>query len=157
MTEAMSTTTKTKKLKAPQLFSDDLIDQLLAQVQHKDAQSILGESGLAGQLKKRLAERMLAAELSHYLNTEAAHGNSGNHRNGSSKKTVTTPEGEALELTIPRGRQATFEPQLVAKYQRRLPGFDERVISMYAHGMSVREIVGYLQVLFGERFTNALH
>ena len=55
MTEAMSTTKKTKKSKAPQLFSDELIDQLLAQVQHKDAHSILGESGLAGQLKKRLA------------------------------------------------------------------------------------------------------
>lgn len=149
MTEAMSTTKKTKKPKAPQLFSDDLIDQLLAQVQHKDAHAILGESGLAGQLKKRLAERMLAAELSHHLDTEAALGKSGNHRNGSSRKTVTTPEGEALELTIPRDRQATFEPHLVAKYQRRLPGFDERVISMYARGMSVREITGHLQEIYG--------
>lgn len=149
MTEAMSTTKKTKKPKAPQLFSDDLIDQLLAQVQNKDAHSILGESGLAGQLKKRLAERMLAAELHHHLDREAALGKSGNHRNGSSKKTVTTPEGEALELAIPRDRQATFEPQLVAKYQRRLPGFDERVISMYARGMSVREITGHLQEIYG--------
>lgn len=149
MTEAMSTTKKTKKPKAPQLFSDDLIDQLLAQVQNKDAHSILGESGLAGQLKKRLAERMLAAELHHHLDREAALGKSGNHRNGSSKKTVTTPEGEALELAIPRDRQATFEPHLVAKYQRRLPGFDERVISMYARGMSVREITGHLQEIYG--------
>jgi putative transposase len=149
MTEAMSTTKKTKKPKAPQLFSDELIDQLLAQVQNKDADSILGESGLAGQLKKRLAERMLAAELSHHLDTEAAQGKSGNHRNGSSRKTVTTPEGEALDLAIPRDRQATFEPQLVAKYQRRLPGFDERVISMYARGMSVREITGHLQEIYG--------
>ncbi|MEW6169546.1 MAG: IS256 family transposase [Pseudomonadota bacterium] len=145
----MSTPKKTKKPKAPQLFSDDLIDQLLAQVQDKDAQSILGESGLAGQLKKRLAERMLAAELSHHLDTEAALGKSGNHRNGASRKTVTTPEGEALDLAIPRDRQATFEPQLVAKYQRRLPGFDERVISMYARGMSVREIQGHLQEIYG--------
>jgi transposase-like protein len=145
----MSTTKKTRKPKAPQLFSDDLIDQLLAQVQNKDAESILGESGLAGQLKKRLAERMLSAELNHHLDTEAAHGKSGNHRNGSSRKTVTTPEGESLELTIPRDRQATFEPQLVAKYQRRLPGFDERVISMYARGMSVREITGHLQEIYG--------
>ena len=145
----MSTPKKTKKPKTPQLFSDDLIDQLLAQVQNKDAQSILGESGLAGQLKKRLAERMLAAELSHHLDTEAALGKNGNHRNGSSRKKVTTPEGEALELAIPRDRQATFEPQLVAKYQRRLPGFDERVISMYARGMSVREITGHLQEIYG--------
>ena len=149
MTETMSTPKKTKKPKTPQLFSDDLIDQLLAQVQNKDAQSILGESGLAGQLKKRLAERMLAAELSHHLDTEAALGKNGNHRHGSSRKKVTTPEGEALELAIPRDRQATFEPQLVAKYQRRLPGFDERVISMYARGMSVREITGHLQEIYG--------
>lgn len=149
MTAAMSTTKKIKKPKAPQIFSDELIDQLLAQVQNKDAQSILGESGLAGQLKKRLAERMLAAELRHHLDTEAALGKSGNHRNGNSRKTVTTPEGEALDLAIPRDRQATFEPQLVAKYQRRLPGFDERVISMYARGMSVREITGHLQEIYG--------
>jgi putative transposase len=149
MTEAMSTTKKTKKPKAPQLFSDDLIDQLLAQVQNKDAHSILGESGLAGQLKKRLAERMLAGELNHHLDTEVALGKSGNHRNGSSRKTVTTPEGEALELAIPRDRQATFEPHLVAKYQRRLPGFDDRVVSMYARGMSVREIAGHLQEIYG--------
>lgn len=139
MTVLMSTTKKTKKPKAPKLFPDELIDQLLAQVQNKDAESILGESGLAGQLKKQLAERMLAAELTHHLDSEAKQGRTGNHRNGSSAKTVITPNGE-LNLDIPRDRQATFEPQLVAKYQRRLPGFDDHVISMYARGMSVREI-----------------
>jgi putative transposase len=150
MTDVMSTTKKTKKPKAPKLFPDELIDQLLAQVQNQDAESILGESGLAGQLKKQLAERMLAAELSHHLHTEAKQGpaKAGNHRNGSSPKTVITPSGE-LELDIPRDRLATFEPQLVAKYQRRLPGFDDHVISMYARGMSVREIQGHLQELYG--------
>ena len=102
MTDVMSTTTKTKKPTAPQLFSDELIDQLLAQVQHKDAESRIGESGLAGQLKKRLAERMLSAELTHHLESEAALGKSGHHRNGASRKTVTTPEGEVLTLTIVR-------------------------------------------------------
>jgi putative transposase len=148
MTVAMSTTKKAKKPKAPKLFPDELIDQLLAQVQNKDAESILGESGLAGQLKKQLAERMLAAELTHHLDTEARQGQAGNHRNGASPKTVMTPNGE-LNLDIPRDRQATFEPQLVAKYQRRLPGFDDNVISMYARGMSVREIAGHLQELYG--------
>lgn len=148
MTEAMNTTKKTKKPKAPKLFPDELIDQLLGQVQDKDAESILGESGLAGQLKKQLAERMLAAELSHHLGTEARQGRVGNHRNGSSPKTIITPNGE-LNLDIPRDRQATFEPQLVAKYQRRLPGFDDHVISMYARGMSVREIRGHLLELYG--------
>ncbi|ONY63585.1 IS256 family transposase, partial [Burkholderia cenocepacia] len=73
MTDA-TVTKKSKNPKAPKLFPDELIDQLLAQVQSKDAESILGESGLAGQLKKQLAERMLAAELSHHLETEAEQG-----------------------------------------------------------------------------------
>jgi len=145
MTEPMKTT---KKAKAPKLFPDELIDQLLAQVQHKNAESILGESGLAGQLKKQLAERMLAAELTHHLDTEARQVQAGNHRNGSSRKTVITPSGE-LDLNIPRDRLATFEPQLVAKHQRRLAGFDDHVISMYARGMSVREIQGHLLELYG--------
>jgi transposase-like protein len=148
MTEMMSTTKKPKKPKAPKLFPDELIDQLLAQVQNKDAESILGESGLAGQLKKQLAERMLAAELNYHLTTEARQGKGGNHRNGNSPKTVITPAGE-LDLDIPRDRLATFEPQLVAKYQRRLPGFDDQVISMYARGMSVREIQGHVRELYG--------
>ena len=100
MTDVMSTTNKTKKLKAPQLFSDELIGHLLAQVQHKDAESSLGESGLAGQLKKLLAERMLSGELTHHLATEAALGKSSNHSNGASRTTVTTPEGEVLTLTV---------------------------------------------------------
>jgi putative transposase len=145
MTEPMKTT---KKAKAPKLFPDELIDQLLAQVQNKNAESILDESGLAGQLKKQLAERMLAAELTHHLDTEARQVQAGNHRNGSSKKTVITPSGE-LDLDIPRDRLATFEPQLVAKHQRRLAGFDDHVISMYARGMSVREIRGHLLELYG--------
>jgi hypothetical protein len=73
MTEA-AVMKKSKNPKAPKLFSDELIDQLLTQVQNKDAESVLGESGLAGQLKKQLAERMLAAELSHHLATETEQG-----------------------------------------------------------------------------------
>ena len=147
MTEA-TVIKKSKTAKAPKLFPDELIDQLLAQIQNKDAESVLGESGLAGQLKKQLAERMLSAELSHHLAAEAEQGKAGNHRNGTSPKTVLTPNGE-LNLDIPRDRQATFEPQLVGKYQRRLPGFDDHVISMYARGMSVREIQGHLLELYG--------
>ncbi|MBQ5942193.1 IS256 family transposase [Massilia sp. AB1] len=140
------TTKKPKKPKSPDLIPVELIDQLLAQVQSKDAESILGESGLAGQLKKMLAERMLAAELSHHLANEGE--DSENHRNGSSAKTVLTPAGE-LRLNVPRDRLATFEPKLVAKHQRRMPGFDDHVIGMYARGMSVREIQGHLLELYG--------
>ena len=135
-----------RKPKGP--FSDELLDQLLAQVSGKDAESLLGESGLIGQLKKQLAERMLAAELSHHLTSEATDEGTGNHRNGSSAKTVITPNG-ALDLNIPRDRLATFEPQLVAKYQRRLPGFNDHVISMYGRGMTVREVQGHLAELYG--------
>src|SRR5512140_1101039 len=120
------TTKKTRKRKPRGPCSDELIDQLLAQVRGQDAESLLGESGLIGQLKKQLAERMLAAELTHHLANEEPDEGAGNHRNGSSPKTVLTPNG-ALDLNIPRDRLSTFEPQLVAKYQRRLPGFDDQV------------------------------
>jgi transposase-like protein len=139
------TAKKPKKPKAPDLIPVELIDQLLAQVQNKDAESILGESGLAGQLKKMLAERMLTAEMNHHLASEDA---TGNHRNGSSQKTVLVPGGE-MRLTIPRDRLSSFEPKLVAKHQRRMPGFDDHVISMYARGMSVREIQAHLLELYG--------
>ena len=134
------TTKKPRKQKAPSRIPVGLIDQLLAQVQNKDAESILGEAGLAGQLKKLLAERMLTAELNHHLANEAE---AGKHRNGSSKKTVLAPGGE-MRLDIPRDRLGSFEPQLVAKHQRRMPGFDDHVVSMYARGMSVREIKAHL-------------
>lgn len=142
------TTKKARQRKPKGPFSDELLDQLLAQVKGKDAESLLGESGLIGQLKKQLAERMLAAELSHHLKSEAADEGPGNHRNGTSPKTVLTPNG-ALDLNIPRDRLTTFEPQLVAKYQRRLPGFDDHVISMYGRGMTLREVQGHLVELYG--------
>lgn len=145
MTDTMSTK-KPKTKKQPYPFPVELIDQLLAQVQNKDAESILGEAGLAGQLKKMLAERMLTAELNHHLAHEEAC--SKNHRNGTSSKTVLTPGGE-LQLDIPRDRLSSFEPKLVAKHQRRMPGFDDHVISMYARGMSVREIQAHLLELYG--------
>ena len=145
MTDTM-TTKKPRKKKEPYPFPVELIDQLLAQVQNKDAESILGESGLAGQLKKMLAERMLAAELTHHLANEDT--TSKNHRNGTTPKKVLAPGGE-LHLDIPRDRLSSFEPQLVAKGQRRMPGFDDQVISMYARGMSVREIQGHLLELYG--------
>jgi putative transposase len=71
-----------------------------------------------------------------------------NRRNGYGKKTVITDTGQ-IELAVPRDRQARFDPQLIAKYQRRFPGFDDKVISMYARGMSTREIVGHLRELYG--------
>ena len=141
--EAASKKPRKRKPKGP--FSEELLDELLRQVKGRDAESLLGESGLVGQLKKQLAERMLAGELTQHLRTEAG---PGNHRNGTSAKKVMTPDGP-LDLDIPRDRLSTFDPVLVAKHQRRLPQFDERVIAMYARGMTVREIQAHLLEIYG--------
>ena len=96
------------------------------------------------EIKKALAERMHNAEMDQHLESEtgaaASHGEpSANHRNGYSKKTVITDTSQ-VELEIPRDRRGTSEPQLIAKYQCRFPGFDDKIISMYTRGMSVRDI-----------------
>jgi putative transposase len=120
---------------------DALLDQLLAGA---DAKTAFDPNGLLDELKKALAERALNAEMDHHL----ANGEAGNSRNGYGRKTVVT-DTSRLELEIPRDRQSTFDPQLIARYQRRFPGFDEKIVSMYARGMSVREIVGHLRDLYG--------
>ena len=125
-------------------ISDVLLDQLLA---GSDAKAAFDANGLLDELKRALAERALNAEMDHHLDGEAAEGRS-NSRNGSGQKTVLTGTGK-LDLQIPRDRQASFEPQLIAKYQRRFPGFDEKIVSMCARGMSVREIQGHLRELYG--------
>lgn len=121
---------------------DAILDQLLAGA---DAKTAFDPNGLLDELKKALAERALNAEMDHHL---AGEGGVGNGRNGYGQKTVITDTGK-LELEVPRDRQASFDPQLIAKYQRRFPGFDDKVISMYARGMSTREIVGHLRELYG--------
>jgi putative transposase len=122
----------------------ETLDALLAGSEGKDP---FGKDGLLDELKKALAERVLNAELDHHLANEPDDGRR-NHRNGYSKKSVLTDTGK-LEIEIPRDRSGTFNPQLIAKYQRRFPGFDEKIISMYARGMTVREIQGHLGELYG--------
>lgn len=129
-------------------IDQDTLAKLLEGVDLTDPQALLGDNGVFQQLKKAIAERALNAELTHHLANEPAKPGKRNHRNGSSKKTVLTGDGE-MELAIPRDRAGTFEPQLIAKHQRRLPGFDDKVISMYARGMTVREIQGHLAELYG--------
>ena len=103
------------------------LDKLLEGVDPSNPQSMFTDAGLFGQLKKALAERMLQAELTHHLEQQRnAPEPTRNHRNGSSKKSVLAAETK-LELDIPRDRDGSFEPQLVAKHQRRLPGFDDKV------------------------------
>ena len=102
---------------------DAVLDQLLAGA---DPKTVFDPNGLLDDLKKALAERVLNAEMDHHLAGEEP----GNRRNGYGKKTVITDTGR-IELEVPRDRQARFDPQLFAKYQRRLPGFDDKIISMY--------------------------
>ena len=122
---------------------DRMLDEL---VKDRSPEEILGETGLVKELTKRLVERVLEGEMTAHLGYErhAPSGkNSGNSKNGEDTKTALSDTG-SLEISIPRDRKGSFEPQLVAKRQRRLPGFDGKVIALYARGMTTREIQGHL-------------
>jgi putative transposase len=123
----------------------ELIDELLA---GQEPASVMRPDGLLGELKKALLNRMMAAEFDQHLTEDRASNAGKNHRNGSTRKRVLAGEGH-VEVTIPRDREARFDPVLIGKYQRRLPDFDDKVISMYARGMSTREIQGHLEEIYG--------
>src|SRR3546814_907707 len=118
----------------------ELLDQLLA---GRDPEKLFARDGLIDELKKALSERMLAAELDDHLESEAEAGG-GNRRNGTSQKTMLTGSSK-VTLNIPRDRSGTFDPKLIAKYQRRFPDFDTKIISMYARGMTPRAPRGALR------------
>jgi putative transposase len=122
----------------------ELLDQLLA---GRDPRELFAKDGLLDDLKKALSERILNAELDEHLGDEQFTG-SINRRNGSSQKTVLTGTSK-MTLAVPRDRAGSFDPKLIAKYQRRFPDFDDKIISMYARGLSVREIRGHLEEMYG--------
>lgn len=126
----------------------ELLDELLAGVSTPD--DLLGDGGVFRQLKKALMERALGAELTHHLGYEkgAARAGRGNSRNGYTAKKVLTDEGR-IDLSIPRDRAGTFEPALVPKGVTRLEGFDAKIISLYARGLSVREVQAHLKDMYG--------
>lgn len=125
-------------------FDAELLDRLLA---GRDPKTVLESEGLMGELKAALAERLLNAEMDVHLSQEAEQ-TAGNHRNGTSAKTVLTADGE-LTLSIPRDRQGRFDPLLMGKYRRRFPGFDTKLMAMYARGMSTRDIQAQIRELYG--------
>lgn len=130
-------------------LTDAMLDELLAG--REGEAEILGTGGLLGDLTRRLVERALSAELTGHLGYEpggAPLGGSGNARNGGTPKTLLTDHG-AVRIDTPRDRQGTFEPQLVKKGQRRVPGLDEKIVALYAGGMTTREIERYLGELYG--------
>ena len=130
-------------------ITDQILDQLLADC--KSPEDLMGEQGLLRQLTKKLAERALEAEMEHHLGypkNSPSGKNTGNSRNGKTAKTVRSVHGE-LELEIPRDRNSTFEPQLVKKGEKQLAGFDDRILSLYAKGMSTRDIQAHFEEAYG--------
>ena len=125
-------------------ITNEMVDQLLA---GSDPATVFESGGLIDELKKRLAERMLNGEMEHHLDGEAEE-EAGNHRNGYSSKTVLTDTSK-LELSIPRDRQGRFDPVLIGKYRRRFAGFDDKIIALYARGMTTREIAEHVAELYG--------
>src|ERR1700722_45333 len=123
------------------LVDDDLADQLLGKAQAEGAE-LLGPDGLLSQLTKAVLERALAEEMTGHLGYDKhdpAGRGSGNSRNGTTPKTLLTDVG-AVDLAVPRDRNSSFEPRIVRKGQTRLEGFNERIIALYARGMTVRDI-----------------
>ena len=130
-------------------IADEVLDALLAGAQ--TAEQIAGPDGVLAQLTRRLLNRALEAELTAHLGYEAgraSRGGAGNSRNGKPHKTVITDQGP-LRIGSPRDRKGTFEPQIVKKRQTRWVGFDEKVISLYARGLTAREIQGHLAEIYG--------
>ena len=132
------------KTKTTPEFSDELLDQIIAE-------DMLGgdwspvQKKLDG-IKAALMERMLRGEMTHHLGYkegEEAVVESANRRNGTSTKTLQTDNGE-VTINIPRDRFGDFDPIIVQKHQRRLPDFDDKVIALYARGLSTKDIQGYL-------------
>jgi putative transposase len=127
----------------------ELLDELLAG--YKTPEDLTGPEGLLKRLTGALVERALEAELTDHLgyDAHAVDGRgSGNSRNGCGAKTLQTEQGP-LPIEVPRDRNGTFEPQLVKKHQRRFDGFDDKILGMYARGMSVRDIQAQLSELYG--------
>ena len=129
-------------------INDALLDQLLKDYQKPE--DLLGENGLLKQLTKAVLERALQAELTHHLGYDKhspAGNHSGNSRNGKSKKTLKGDFG-SMPLEVPRDRNATFEPQIVPKGQTRFEGVDDNILSLYARGMTTRQIKQHLEEIY---------
>jgi len=132
-------------------ISDELLDELLKGC--KRPEDLLGDAGLMKELKIRLMERMLGAELTAHLGYEVGAeppAEQANRRNGSAAKRVKGSDGE-VPLSVPRDREGSFEPELVKKGQTRIDGVDDKIIGLYAAGLSVRDIQAHLEDLYGLR------
>jgi putative transposase len=130
-------------------LSDELIDELLAGTRGEE--EIVGPGGLLADLTRRLVERAMDAELTEHLGYEHGQpppGGAGNTRNGTTPKTLATEHG-SVRIEAPRDRKGSFAPQIVPKGKRRFAGFDEKIIALYARGLSVRDIRAHLEEIYG--------
>ncbi len=137
-------------------ISDELVAQLLGNYQKPE--DLIGENGLLKQLTKLLVEKALEAEMAQHLGHdkhESVINPAGNTRNGKSRKTLKGDFGE-LPIEVPRDRLSTFEPQIIPKHQTRWTGFDEKILSLYARGMTVREIQSHLEEIYGAEVSPSL-
>jgi putative transposase len=137
----------------PEELGERLLDAMLGALiaGKRTEREILGSEGVLGELTRRLVERALREELSEHLGYPAGQappGGAGNSRNGGTPKTLLTDQGR-VAIDVPRDRKGRFEPQLVGKHQRRLAGLDEKIIALYAGGMTTREIETYIAELYG--------
>ena len=129
--------------------TDELLDDLMKN--YKKPEDLIGENGLLKQLTKALIERAMKTEMTAhlgYVKHEPAGKKSGNSRNGNSKKTIKGEFGN-MEIAVPRDRNSTFEPVIIPKGETRFTGFDDKIISMYARGMTTRDIQAHLQEMYG--------
>ena len=152
----MEKSVKLKQKERPMATTDELLDILMKN--YKKPEDLIGENGLLKQLTKRLLERAMQAELTEHLGYEKhspSGKNSGNSRNGGYNKTITGEFGN-LDITTPRDRNSTFEPVILPKGETRFTGFDDKIISMYARGMTTRDIQGHLQEIYGIDVSPAL-
>ena len=134
----------------------EVLDELLKGI--KTQEDLSGPNGLLKAITKALVERMLEGELTHHLGYEKSDPvgyGSGNSRNGKTRKTLRSEQGE-IEVAVPRDRQGSFEPQLVRKHQTRWNGLDDKIIALYARGMTVRDIQAQLQEMYGVDVSPAL-
>ena len=130
-------------------IKDELLEELLKD--YKNPEDLLGKDGLLKELTKRLLEKAMESELTHHLGYEKhspAGKKSGNSRNGKSSKTLKGDFGE-MPIEVPRDRNGDFNPQIIPKHQTRFSGFDDKIISMYARGMTTRDIQDHLQEIYG--------
>jgi len=128
---------------------EEILEELLKD--YKNPEDLTGKDGLLKELTKRLVEKAMDSELTHHLGYErhsSTGKNSGNSRNGKSSKNIKGDFGE-VSIEVPRDRNGAFEPQIIQKHQTRFNGFDDKIISMYARGMTTRDIQAHLQEIYG--------